>query len=189
MHFFRTLSQSSSTGRYEEANRLNESAGTGGGMGVLKVPLVADDGVSENPFEPLLPKTGEIGYHGTSAAYCESIESHGLWHTWQPFTLQDCVEVTKAFEKLQWFGSRQPPIADVGVLRRWGPQRDARLSGYRHMYLAESCAEATVYASFPGGETVSPLIYCIEGLLEFSGNASLRASHVESLNANSVSTP
>lgn len=149
------------------------------------IPVVCDDGRARNPLEEYVRGRGLVAYHGTSSAYSQSIEINGLSADHMPVRAEDCARVVSAYERLQWFGWRHDPNVGSGisVLAPWGPSRDIKITGHRHLYLAETFARATVFANFPGGETVCALKHCIEQLFEFSERAYLRDAHLQDLAA------
>lgn len=148
-----------------------------------QLPSVVDDGASDNPLAEFVKDRGFVAYHGTSSAYSESIERHGLSHEHLPFTSEECGRVVEAFRKLEWYGWREDPNvgSGIGVLAHWGPSRDRKRSGHRHVYLAETYGRATIFANFPGGETVCALRHSIEQLVDFVERADLRQAHVDRL--------
>lgn len=141
------------------------------------IPTVEDDGSRENPLDGFLPVDGWVAYHGTSSVFADRLESEGLKADNGVWTPEDCRAVCDAFKKLHWLGLNNGGYLILGA---WGPNRDVRVSGKRHIYLAESYSQAAVYGRAPG-ETSQTLLRSLEDLLSFQTDGELRAEHVDSL--------
>lgn len=142
------------------------------------IQQLVDDG-SDDPLAPVVGADDWVAYHGTSSAYCESIELHGLTSKSLEWNASDCRAVLDLAEELQWYGLSTA----IGNLRNFGLEHDLGKSGARHVYLAEFFARAQLFAELPGGEGLQSILVSIGELDEFAIDEQLREDHAARLAA------
>ena len=143
-----------------------------------RVPTLVDDG-SRNPLEPLIKDCAWVAYHGTSSVYEMRIEDEGLHNGALPWTDEGVQSVLDVFRELAWHGTHQ----GRAILENYTIGHNVALHGNRRVYLAESFARGGLFADFPGGETVMATLWCLDDLHLFATDSSLRATHLDELDA------
>lgn len=106
-----------------------------------------------------------------------------------PWSTDDARLVCGLFERLHWSGVGSGPLGEekdqrpgYPLLSSWLVNRDLRISGARHIYLAETFSRATLYAcATPGGEATQALAKAIDDLAQFGRDGELRLDHAERL--------
>lgn len=137
---------------------------------------IRDDPLQPDPLARFRAPDRWYAYHGTSALFATAIDDHGLSRPDDLWSRAEHDAVIGIYESIQWEGASgggYPVLAGYARSRELG-----------HVYLAETFARATLYASFPGGETTRALVKSLEDLIRLRDDPKLQEVHREYLARN-----